>query len=313
MQLGSKASVSTTLKDKKIVLVLPAFNEQRTIAEVVLRAERFVDEIVVVDDGSSDLTPVIAQRLGAKVIRHDENLGKGLALKTGFEYAKQIGTDVVVTLDTDGQHDPAEIPKIVEPIIKGEADMVVGSRFLGKGRLDMPVYRRIGLGIINQLSSRVSRFGVMDTQSGFRAYSRAAAQIISSYESSGYGIELEQLAIAAKNGLKVVEVPISVRYKGLERTSKRHPLKHGGELISTVLRLVMEERPLLFLGVPGVVSLLVGVLFGVWMLQIYAIERRIITNIALASMAFILIGFFAVSTAITLYAIARLVKKTTKQ
>ena len=97
------------------------------------------------------------------------------------------------------------------------------------------------------------------------------------------------------------------------KTSTHNPIRHGVNVVMSIVRLVVEERPLLFLGVPGVVSLLVGVLFGVWMLQIYALERQIMTNVALASIAFILIGLFCVFTAITLYAISRLVQKTNRQ
>ena len=117
------------------------------------------------------------------------------------------------------------------------------------------------------------------------------------------------MAIAANNGLKVVEIPVSVRYEGLESTSKKHPLSHGQELLFTLLRLVVEEKPLIFLGIPGILSLLVGGLFGAWMLHLYALERNIVTNVALASISFVLIGFFAVSTAITLYSIKRLLKR----
>ena len=115
---------------------------------------------------------------------------------------------------------------------------------------------------------------------------------------------------AKKMGLVVAEAPTGCNYRGLE-TSTRGPLRHGISVVMSIVRLVVEERPLLFLGVPGVVSLLVGMVFGVWMLQIYALERRIVTNVALASIAFILIGFFAIFTAITLYAIARLIQKST--
>jgi len=293
-----------------IIAGIPAYNEEKTIARVVLQAQRYVDMVIVCDDGSTDLTAEIAEKLGAKVLRHEKNMGKGFALKTLFAHALKLDPTVIVTLDADGQHDPSEIEKVVKPIIDGKADLVIGSRFVGESVLEASLYRKMGLRVINWLSRRASRSNVVDTQSGFRAYSPKAAQTMSAYDSSGYGVELEQLAKATENGLKVVEVPATVRYKGLEKTSKKHPLTHGQELILTVLRLIVEERPLVFLGVPGVFSLLTGVLFGLWMLQIYALEGRIVTNIALASMAFVLIGFFMVSTAITLYALIRLLAKT---
>jgi len=293
-----------------IIAGIPAYNEEKAIARVILQTQKHVDIVIVCDDGSTDLTAEIAEKLGATVVRHEKNMGKGFALKTLFAHALKLNPTVIVTLDADGQHDPSEIGNLVKPIINGEADVVIGSRFVSESALEASLYRKIGLRAINWLARHATKSEVMDTQSGFRAYSPKAAKTMAVFESNGYGVELEQLAKATENGLKVVEVPATVRYKGLEKTSKRHPLSQGRELISTILRLVVEERPLVFLGMPGVVSLLAGALFGLWMLQIYALEGRIVTNIALASIAFILIGFFMVSTAITLYALIRLIAKT---
>jgi hypothetical protein len=128
-------------------------------------------------------------------------------------------------------------------------------------------------------------------------------------ESNGYSVESEQLILATRKNLKVREVPVTTKYKGLESTSKKTPLTHGLGIIGFLLKMIVEERPLLFLGVPGVVSLLLGTAFGAWMLQIYAANHYITTNIALASIAFILIGFFCISAALTLYAILRIARK----
>jgi len=158
--------------DKKlfVVAVIPAFNEERTIGKVVLLARRYVDRVVVCDDGSMDLTAVIAEGLGATVIRHDRNMGKGAALRTSLEYLKQLNPDVVVTLDGDGQHDPDGIPGLVEPIIEGKADLVVGSRYVEGSETDAPFYRRFGLKLVNLVSRRSGKGVVGDTQSGFRTY-----------------------------------------------------------------------------------------------------------------------------------------------
>jgi hypothetical protein len=129
---------------------------------------------------------------------------------------------------------------------------------------------------------------------------------------NGMGVSVEVLMEAKKQGLTVVEVPTGCNYHGLE-TSTRGPLRHGMDVVMSIVRLVVEERPLMFLGLPGIVSLLIGVLFGVWMLQIYAIEHHIVTNIALASVGFIMIGLFSIFTAVTLYAITRLIRKVSQQ
>jgi len=113
-----------------VVACIPAYNEEGSIAGVVVQARKYVDRVVVCDDGSVDLTGAIAEGLGAVVVRHGRNLGKGAALRSAFLRARELGADVVAMLDADGQHDPEEIPGLVEPILKGEADMVVGSRYV---------------------------------------------------------------------------------------------------------------------------------------------------------------------------------------
>ena len=125
------------------IACIPAFNEEGRIASVIVRARRRVDAVVVCDDGSGDLTGEIAEGLGAVVVRHGRNLGKGAALRSAFLRARELGADVVVMLDADGQHDPEEIPGLVEPILKGAADMVVGSRYAEGSKTDAPLYRAI--------------------------------------------------------------------------------------------------------------------------------------------------------------------------
>jgi glycosyltransferase involved in cell wall biosynthesis len=296
-----------------VVVGVPAFNEERTIGRVVVEAQRFAGVVVVCDDGSSDLTGVIAERLGAVVVRHERNLGKGMALKSIFEQSLKFKPDVVVTLDADGQHDPSEIPKLIEPIVSGESDVVLGNRYDGRLKNAIPLYRRVGLGILNWFNRSVNRLDVEDTQNGFRAYSFEAFRIIATHEAEDYGVESEQLRLAVKAGLRITEVPVNVKYAGLEKTSKKSPLAHGLGIIELILRMVIEERPLLFLGVPGAVSLFVGILFGVWLLHIYAVQHYIITNIALASIAFVMIGFFCLLAAIILFALNRLMEKMKRQ
>jgi len=305
----------TCLMDKKslVIAAIPAFNEEKTISKVILLAQKHVDKVVVCDDGSTDLTRVIAERLGAEVIRHERNLGYGAAIQSLFRRARELDADVIVTLDADGQHDPVEIPALLKPVLKDDVDVAVGSRFLDKERRleDMPFYRRLGVKAITRLTGVAVNHELSDAQHGFRAYGRKALEGLRLSE-DGMGVSVEILLKAREQGLMVVEVPVGCSYRGLE-TSSRGPLRHGVGVVMSIVRLVVEERPLVLLGVPGIISLLVGVLFGVWMLQIYATEGHIVTNIALASMAFLLIGLFAVFTAITLYAITRLMQRTNKQ
>jgi glycosyltransferase involved in cell wall biosynthesis len=294
-----------------IVACIPAFNEERMIAKVVVEASKYVGKVVVVNDGSTDMTVEIAERLGAEVIQHEKNIGYGAAIQSLFIKARELDADVAVTLDADGQQDPKEIPILTEPILKGKADIVIGSRFLGETekKNGIPAYRRLGIGVITKLTDAASNSAISDAQSGFRAYGRKALESLILSE-NGMGGSVEILMEAKKLDLKIVEVPIGCNYQGLGKTSSNNPLRQGVSVVMSIVRLVVEGKPLVYLGVPGAVSLVTGVFFGIWMLEIYSIEHRIVTNIALASIAFILIGLFAISTSITLYAISRLMHKT---
>jgi len=294
--------------DRFVVACIPAFNEERTIAGVVVRAQEFVDKVVVCDDGSEDMTSAIVGRLGAELVRHERNLGKGAALKSAFIHAKGLGPSVIVMLDGDGQHDPGEIPKLVEPILGGEADIVVGSRYVGGASVEAPTYRKIGLRFVNFLSGRVGDSGVRDTQSGFRAFSAEALDVVLSYEADGYGVETEQLALAHGSALRVLEVPVRIRYEGLERTSKRSPAYHGFELVDTVIRLVAEERPILFLALPGTILFLVGVGFGVYFLWYYNLTRYFSVPMALVAVGAGFLGMLLIVSSLMLYAIKRMGK-----
>jgi len=293
-----------------VVVGIPAFNEETAIARVILGAQKFANVVVVCDDGSSDLTGAIAKRLGAEVIKHKQNLGYGTAIKSLFTRARELGASVLVTLDADGQHDPKEIPNVVKPIVEGTADVVIGSRFIDfHGAEEMPFYRRIGVQLITKLVNGSSKNGVSDAQSGFRAYNGKALERLSFFE-SGMGASVEILLEARKHDLKISEVPSSCKYRNGEiDTSTENPVRHGIGVIMSIIRLIVEERPLMFLGIPGLFSLITGISFGVWMVQLYATEHLIETNVALASLAFVIIGFFLLSSAITLYAISRLSKK----
>jgi glycosyltransferase involved in cell wall biosynthesis len=301
---------AVTVEAKPLVVVgIPAFNEELSIAKVIVGAQKYASKVIVCDDGSTDMTAEIAERLGAIVVKHGKNLGYGAAIHSLFKQAKDLDADVLVTLDADGQHDPSEIPRVAKPVLEGAADIVIGSRFVeARGSSnDMPWYRRLGVKLITKLTNAASKHSVRDAQSGFRAYSRHSIRKLNTLE-NGMGVSVEILLEARKKGLRIQEVPAKCSYKGV-RGSTRNPLRHGLSVITSIVKLVVEDKPLILLGIPGAFFLAMGALFGVWMLQIYAAEQRIITNIALASIAFTLMGFFTLSTAITLYAILRLAEK----
>jgi glycosyltransferase involved in cell wall biosynthesis len=305
-------SVVENLHEYLVVVGIPAFNEEKTIASVVLSAQKYSDVVVVCDDGSTDLTGEIAERLGAVVIRHEKNSGYGAALQSLFKRASVLNADVLVTLDSDGQHDPEEIPRVVRPIEDGVAEVVLGSRFMDReGTADMPTYRQLGVKVITKLINGTGRNRVSDAQSGFRAYSKHAIERLGIISAKGMGASIELLQAINKIGLSFCEVPISCKYGETlgGKTSSENPISHGIGLVFSIIKFVVEDKPLKTLGIPGITSLSAGFLLGIWMMSLYTESHAIQTNVALVSISFILIGFFMISTAITLYSITRISKK----
>jgi len=294
-------------KDGKpyVVAVIPAFNEEKSIAKVLLLVKKYVDLVIVGDDGSDDMTGEIARALGAIVIRNDRNMGKGYTLKRLFNEALKLGADIIVALDADGQHDPNYIPKLIEPIINGEADIVIGSRYRGVPPDGIPLYRKIGLKIIGLLHKPAIK-GVRDTQSGYRAYNRRVVEALAKkIQTRGYGTETEQLYIARKYNWRIVEIPITVTY-AVRNPSKRHPLKHGMEIIGGLLRIVIEERPLLLLGVPGTILLLIGLGAAIYVAWLFNQTRYFSIPVTLIALGFTFVGSMIIIAAMILYAIARM-------
>jgi len=286
-----------------IVAGIPAYNEEKTIAKVILHAQRQVDKVVVCDDGSQDMTSEIAQKLGAIVIRHEKNLGYGAAIKSLFDKAVDLKADALITLDADGQHDALEIQALAQPLIEGKADVTLGSRFIN-GTKDIPRYRRYGIKLLTRMTNgNGEKQNVTDAQCGFRGYNKRAIENLDLRE-QGMGISVEILRQARTQGMVIAEVPVGVHYHNLE-TSTHNPVSHGMSVLSTIIRLVVEERPLVYLGLPGVFVLIIGILFGMWTMQLYVIEHRIVTNVFLSSIALSLVGIFSLFTAITLFAIIR--------
>jgi len=284
-----------------IVACIPAYNEERTVASVILETEKYVDKIIVVDDGSEDKTAEIASRMGATVVSHKENKGYGAALMTGFSKALELGADVIVTLDADGQHDPSYIPQLVKLIAEGKADVVIGSRFLGKAK--MPKYRRLGVKAITKLSNIVTKLKVTDAQSGFRAYSkRAIKEILPMLNERGMGLSLQILNVIAEKKFKVAEVPIVINYN-VEEPSAKNPLAHGLELLATLIKNVTERRPLFYLGVPGATFIGIGAFFVIYLLWMFNLTGRFSLLSAIIATGSLLTGLLLVTTALILHTI----------
>jgi glycosyltransferase involved in cell wall biosynthesis len=287
------------------VACIPAFDEEKTIGKVVTLARPFVDRVLVCDDGSRDMTAAVAEKLGANVIRHEQNLGKGEAFRSLFSACRDMGADIMITLDGDDQHDPTEIPKLVDPIAKGYADVVIGARFHGDNK-DIPTYRKAG----NRLLNAVTVGGVSDTQSGFRAYSKKAIQALRPSE-SGMGVDSEILMDASRQGLRVMEVPISVRY-GIGKTSTHNPVVHTMDVLTSAIKLTSIRHPMTFYGIPGLVITLFGLYFVAHAYLLFLGQQTIsnlVITYALMGFSIGIFGLFTFFTGIILFTLSTVLRK----
>ncbi|MDY6958970.1 MAG: glycosyltransferase family 2 protein [Halobacteriota archaeon] len=285
--------------------VIPAFNEEVTIGSIVLKAMNYVDGVVVIDDGSDDKTSMIAERAGATVVKHSKNGGYGAALQSCFKYARDGNANSMVILDSDGQHDPLYIPHLMEKINEG-ADVVIGSRFLNGGN-NVPVYRKAGMKVLDTVTNSVSGLNVSDTQSGFRAYSRKAIDSIM-INNFGMSAGSEILIQAKNNNLKIAEVPITCSYD-VDEPSTHNPLRHGIDVLMGIVKAVGISRPLTYLGVPGVLMVLAGLIVSTWILQNYNAGGFIPFGPTMLMMLLIIVGSLSTFSGIMLYSMGKLVKE----
>jgi glycosyltransferase involved in cell wall biosynthesis len=241
----------------KITAILPAYNEEVSLGSIVLTTKKYVDSVIVIDDGSTDNTVEIAELAGAQVISHHSNIGKGAALKTGFEAARN--SEIIVTIDSDGQHNPEEIPKLINPIINGEADIVNGSRYINGDKKDTPSYRRVGQTVLDKATNLSSGLDITDSQSGFRAFARHTIPAFR-FSSIDFGIESEMLMDAANAGLRIKEVEINVRYD--VDGSTKNPISHGVGVLMRVINDLEFQRPLYYFTLPGSIIIIIGVILG---------------------------------------------------
>jgi len=300
--------MTNTHKDKVLALI-PCFNEEATIASIVIKTKRHVDEVLVVDDGSKDETVDIARQVGATVISHKKNGGKAAAIKTGFTYALKHHFDMVVTLDGDGQHEPSEIPILLDKMNSDRVDIVVGIRY-GKST-EMPSWRKVGKRVLDYATSFGNGGFVTDSQSGFRVFNAKALQKITPrIHGDEFSIESEQLIRAHDYGLRVANARISCRYKGLGETSTKGSASHGFSVLSYVIWLVAEKRPLLFIGAPGFLSIILGLVFGIFTLQYYNQTHVFLIPYAIIVSIFIVTGVIAMFIGLMLNVLPSIIRRT---
>ena len=289
----------------RTLIIIPAYNEELTIGSVVALAKKYGD-VLVVDDGSSDKTSEIARESGAVVIKHEVNRGKGKALRTGFEYALSKDYDLVVTIDADGQHNPDEIPLLLEPLVKDEADLVIGSRYLNGSKERIPSYRRFGLWVLNKSTKIASNIEV-DSQSGFRAMNRKALEGLN-LNSNGYSVETDMVVKAKERGVRIVEVPISVRYD-VPNKHKKHPLRHGLSVLAGIVGLIGYRRPLLLFGTLSLLSFIAAGVLGYLALEPYYHGGRVYLTQAIGAGVFVIIGIQLFVAGLTLNVLAKMVRE----
>jgi len=240
---------------------------------------------------------------GALVVRHECNRGLGAALRTAFQKAKELGADIVVRLDGDGQHNPDEIPALIAPILRGEADVVIGSRFL-TGKERAPLYRRIGQRLLTATTNLGSGTHVTDSQSGFRAFSAEAVEKIAITE-DGFSAESEMQFAIVRGGLRLTEVPIAAIYTD---KAKRNPVGHGVSVLSRVLVLLSLRQPMVLFGVPGLLLTGGGLALALMVLDIWGRTNQLATGYFLGAILLCLTGILALFAAVMLQSMKELLR-----
>jgi len=289
----------TQQTEVRVLAGIAAYNEARYVGSIVLQARQYVNEVIVVDDGSTDNTAGVAELAGATVVRHTENRGKGAAIKSILAEAKKRNPDILVLLDADAQHEPKEIPTLIKPISEG-FDLVIGSRAAQDDKT--PRYRRIGRKVLLHSARLASKANISDSESGFRALSPKAINDLE-LKANGFAVESEMITLAADKNLKITEVPISNIYT--KDGSTLNPIRHGIDVLSRVIGMISQRRPLLVFGLTGGILLVIGLVFGFRVLGIASTTGHLATGSAILTTLFIIAGILSIFTGIILNSLSR--------
>ncbi len=290
----------------KITVGIPAYNEEKNIAGIIIKLKNIADTIIVCNDGSSDSTSEIAKKLGAIVIDHPKNLGYGAGINSILKKSRELDSDILVTFDADGQHRIEDINKVTEPIKQNIADIVIGSRFLDAAKEKIPNYRKLGINIITKVTNSTLKEKITDSQSGFRAYSK---NVISKLNISdiGMGISTEILIKSSSLNFKIIEVPIVVNYDG--NTSTHNPVSHGTSVLFSTIKYTSIEHPLKFYGIPSLVFFIIGFSFTYLSVQYYTEIGRINPNLTIIAAGTVLLAVVLLIAAILLYSLVSVVRE----
>jgi len=289
------------------LVCIPAFNEEKIIGKIVKECLEYSDEVVVCDDGSTDKTYEEAKLSGAICLKHKKNFGKGAALKSLFNYARNSNAEIIITIDGDGQFLPEEIPKLRKPIEDKKADIVIGNRFDNMD--EMPKYRKIGNKILDKMANAASDLPIKDSQSGYRAYSKKIIDNIK-FNVDGFGADVEILIYASRNGFKISEENVKVIYNTGMKTSTKNPISHSGEVITSILEIVAVKSPLKFIGIPGFIMMVVGIIFAINVMVLFNETRYFSIPYTMIGISFLVIGSMLLLMSVLLFSISRISYKT---
>lgn len=287
------------MTNKKVIAIIPAYNEQESIEDVVHNTKRFIDEIIVINDGSTDYTKEVAEKAGAEVIDNIVNRGLGETIKRGYQEALKHGADIIVQLDADGQYLANEIPLLVQPILNNDADLVLGSR-LEKIQYKMPILKRFGNNMFSSVLRILTGADVKDGQTGFRAMRREVLE--TAMPNNKYTYTQEMIIKTAKEGWRIKSIPITFveRIAGESRLIS-HPFSYAWRSWLIIIRTMRDYHPLSFFGIPGLLSILMGLILGVALIYKFAITGIIgktptvilTTLLIIAGLQLIFIGLIA--------------------
>lgn len=286
------------------IACIPAYNEESCIESLVKSTKNHVDSVVVCDDGSTDKTANIATKAGAIVISHQTNKGYGSAIISLFNYARENNADIMITIDGDGQHDPEQIPLLLNAMSKHDVDVVIGSRFLNQNS-ETPGYRQKGIKIITSAANYGTDLKVSDSQSGFRAYSKNAINEIYPTEED-MSVSTEILFKISNKALSLAEVPITVSYNG--DTSEHNPVSHGVSVLGNTIKFISIKHPLQFYGIPGISLISIGIILGGLFLDGYLNNQVILYGMMAGSLVLFLLGSILSVTAIILFSMVNLIR-----
>ena len=260
----------------KVIITIPAYNEEKTLGKVitdiknVMNKTRYKYKILIVDDGSTDNTAKTAKQAGAIVYSHPRNYGLAEAFRTEIKKCLELKADIIVHTDADGQYLASEIPKLIEPVIKKQADLVLGSRF--KGHIEsMPLIKRLGNKAFSKVISNITHTKITDGQTGFRAFTKEVAEKIQIISNHTY--TQEQVIRTLKNKFKVLEVPVYFAKRDGKSRLMKNPFEYAIKAWINIFRIYRDYEPLKFFGLFGGIFFLLGFLIGIWLFYLFFTTR----------------------------------------